>query len=46
MVVQTARNADQLTVSSFSNSVDRANGGPDRLKNLGIHAAAKRQPGG
>ena len=45
MVVQTARNADQLTVSSFSNSVDRANGGPDRLKNLGIHAQPNVAPG-
>jgi hypothetical protein len=46
MVVQTARNADQLTVSSFSNSVDRANGGQDRFKNLGIHAQPNIRPGG
>ena len=45
-VVQTARNADQLTVTSFSNSVDRANGGPDRLKNMGIHAQPNVRPGG
>lgn len=45
-VVQTARNADQLTVTAFSNSVDRANGGPDRLKNMGIHAQPNVRPGG
>ncbi len=44
-VVQTARNADQLTVTSFSNSVDRANGGQDRLKNLGIHPQPNIRPG-
>jgi uncharacterized protein YerC len=45
-VAQTTRNADQLTVSSFSNSVDRANGGPDRLKNMGIHPQPNVRPGG
>ena len=35
-VVQTTRNADELTVSSFSNSTDRAKGGPDKLRQLGI----------
>ena len=36
MMVQTTRNADQRAVSSFSNSVDRAKGGPDKLRSMGI----------
>jgi hypothetical protein len=44
MVVQTTRNADQLTVSSFSNSVDRAKGGPDKLRKHGRSCAAERRP--
>lgn len=46
MVVQTTRNADLFAVTSFSNSVDRANGGPDRLKNMGIHPQPNVRPGG
>jgi hypothetical protein len=46
MVVQTVRNADQLTVSSFSNSVDRAKGGQDKWKSLGIHPQPNVRPGG
>jgi len=46
MVVQTTRNADQLTVSSFSNSVDRAKGGPDKLRSMGVHAQPNVAPGG
>ena len=46
MVIQTARNADQMTVTAFSNSVDRANGGPDRLKNMGVHPQPNVRPGG
>jgi len=45
-VVQTARNADQLTVKSFSNSVDRAKGGPDKLKSMGVHPQSNVAPGG
>ena len=45
-VVQTARNADQMTVTSFSNSVDRAKGGPDKLKSMGIHPQPNVRPGG
>ena len=35
-VVQTARNANQITVDSYSNSADRADGGRDKIKNLGV----------
>ena len=45
-VVQTTRNADQITVSSFSNSVDRAKGGPDKLKSMGVHAQPNVAPSG
>jgi hypothetical protein len=45
-VVQTARNADQITVGSFSNSVDRAKGGPDKLRSIGIHAQPNVAPSG
>jgi hypothetical protein len=45
-VVQTARNADQITVTSFSNSVDRAKGGTDKFKALGIHPQPNVRPGG
>lgn len=45
-VVQTTRNADQLTVSSFSNSTDRAKGGTSQLKEqLGIHPQPNVRPG-
>jgi hypothetical protein len=46
MVVQTARNADQLTVSSYSNAMERAKGGQDKLRSLGIHPQPNVQPGG
>jgi hypothetical protein len=35
-VVQTARNANQITVNSYSNSADRAKGGQDKMKSLGV----------
>jgi len=45
-VVQTTRNADQLTVKSFSNSVDRAKGGPDKLRSMGVHPQPNVAPSG
>ncbi len=45
-VVQTTRNADQSAVTAFSNSVDRANGGPDRLRNMGVHPQKNIREGG
>jgi hypothetical protein len=35
-VVQTARNASEMTASQYSNYVDRANGRDDKLKNIGV----------
>lgn len=46
MVIQTARNADQLTVNSYSNTMERAKGGQDKLRDLGIHAQPNVRPGG
>jgi hypothetical protein len=46
MVGQTTRNADQLTVSSFSNSVDRAKGGPNKLRSMGVHPQPNVAPSG
>jgi hypothetical protein len=45
-VVQATRNADVFAVTAFSNSVDRANGGPDRLKNMGVHPQKNIREGG
>jgi len=36
-VVQTTRNANDMTASSFSNSADRAKGGQDKLRDMGVH---------
>jgi hypothetical protein len=46
MVVQTTRNADQFAVTSFSNSVDRAKGGTQKWKILGIHPQPNVRPSG
>lgn len=35
-VIQTARNASQITANSYSNSAERANGSQDKMKNLGV----------
>lgn len=45
-VCQTARNADELTVGSFSNSMERAKGGADKLGSMGIHAQPNVRPSG
>jgi len=37
-VAQTTRNADQFTVTAYSNAAERAHGGADKLKSLGLHA--------
>ncbi len=36
-VVQTARNAHELTVANFSNNAERTKGANDKLRNLGVH---------
>src|SRR4029453_13258322 len=46
MVVQTARNADQLTVSSYSNAMERAKAGQNKLRSLGMHPQPNVGPGG
>ena len=46
MVVQTTRNADLFAVTSFSNSVDRAKGGMEKWKILGIHPQPNVRPSG
>lgn len=39
-VVQTARNVNDLTVSSFTNSAERSKGGPKRYRDLGVRTQA------
>ena len=36
-VVQTTRNADEMTVASYSNAMERAKGGREKLKSIGAH---------
>ena len=43
-VAQTTSNANTLTVTAYSNAADRAHGGADKLKSLGIHPQVR--PGG
>jgi uncharacterized protein YerC len=44
-VVQTARNASQMTVDSYSNNADRSKGGQRKLKNIGLGDSAGHPPG-
>ena len=43
-VVQTTRNANGLTVAAYSNAAERAHGGADKLKSLGVHAQPNVRP--
>jgi hypothetical protein len=43
-VVQTARNANDLTVAAYSNAAERAHGSAEKLKSLGIQPGVR--PGG
>ena len=36
-VVQTTRNADEMTVASYSNAMERAKGGQDKMKTINAH---------
>lgn len=45
-VVQTARNANELTINSYSNSAERAKGGQQKLKEMGVKVQPNVQPGG
>ena len=40
-VAQTTHNASTLTVTGYSNAADRAKGGTNQIKNLGIHPQAR-----
>lgn len=42
-VVQAARNANEMTVNSFSNTMERAKGGQRKMKDLGV--TTQRRPG-
>ena len=43
-VTQVARNANELTITSYSNSAERANGGDQKMKQLGIHPQPNVRP--
>lgn len=43
-VTQVARNANELTITSYSNSAERANGGDQKMKQLGIRPQPNVQP--
>jgi hypothetical protein len=45
-VVQTTRNADDLTVTSYSNAMDRAKGGQNKMKAIGVKVQPNVRPGG
>ena len=45
-VVQTARNASEMTVSSYTNSAERAKGGQQKLKSIGVTIQPNVKPGG
>ncbi|MEO5717293.1 MAG: hypothetical protein ABIR29_01835 [Chthoniobacterales bacterium] len=40
-VAKTVRNANDLTASSFNNNADRAKGGTNKLKSIGLHPQAR-----
>jgi hypothetical protein len=44
-VAQTTRNADQLTVTAYSNAAERAHGGADKLKSIGVKIQPNARPG-
>jgi uncharacterized protein YerC len=45
-VTQVARNANELTINSYSNSAERAKGGQQKWKELGIKIQPNVKPGG
>ena len=44
-VVKMAQNANEMTVNSYSNSADRAKGGQDKLKEIGVKMQPNARPG-
>ncbi len=45
-VVKTAQNANELTVASYSNAMDRAKGGQAKMKAIGVRAFPRPEGGG
>jgi uncharacterized protein YerC len=45
-VAQVTRNASELTISSYSNTADRAKGGEQKLKEMGVRPQPNVRPGG
>ena len=45
-VAQVARNANELTINSYTNSAERAKGSQQKLKDLGVHPQTNVRPGG
>jgi len=43
-VVRVAHNANELTITSYSNSAERANGGQEKMKQLGVHPQPNGRP--
>jgi hypothetical protein len=44
-VVQTTRNASELTATAYTNSAERAKGGTEKLKSIGVHPQNAPAPG-
>jgi len=44
-VVRTAQNANDLTVASFSNAMERRKGGQDKMKAIGVKTFPRPQTG-
>jgi hypothetical protein len=45
-VVKIAQNANEMTITSYSNSADRRRGGQDKLKQLGVRPQPNSRPNG
>lgn len=45
-VVQTTRNADEFTITSYSNAMDRKKGGQNKMKAIGVKVQPNVRPGG
>ena len=44
-VVQAARNANEMTVNSYTNYAERAKGGQEKLKSIGVKIQPNVRPG-
>lgn len=45
-VVKVAQNANEMTINSYSNSAERAKGGPEKLKEMGVKVQPTGRPNG